>query len=479
MVYELIDHRVALIGDPLFPGNAVIDILRETGIGMEIISDVDDIFFKLKRGNIGLILIDIVTINPTTQDLIERLQGYVQEMPVIVMSAESTYRQLKSTLRFKEFYYLNKPYQNDEFLILVRRLLSTWALKSAAMKMQERLQLLEAEIDIYARAGHLLTQRQPIDEKLKGLFESIRGIVPSQAWNGVLIEPDTGEMVFNIVTGNIMGEDAPRFSKGQGILGKTVATMSAIFMEDVRDDEDFDPALDAILGLRVRSMLCVPLIYSGQVVAILQLVNRTDDSVYSDTDIELISPFADCAALAIANARLKTQIEEMSTTDHLTGLYNTKYLDAMMDREIKRGERFGTPMCLLIIDIDSYYDMCEKLGRDAGGELVKEVSQVLSSNITPVDTLSRYAADRFAALLPNITSEEGNVVAGKLRQSIQKHKFLSVSNSGEDVTVSIGLAAYPEHADQKEELVSLAHKALAQAKGEGKNRVEVAAKSKV
>ena len=175
---EPMEAKAALITDPMFPGNAVIDILRETGIGIEFISDAEDIFFKLKRGNIGLILIDIVTISPSILDLIERLQSYVQEMPVIVMSAESTYRQLKPVLRFKEFYYLNKPYQNDEFLILVRRLLSTWALKSASVKMQARFQKRETELETFTQAGRLLARQLPIEEKLIGLIALVGTIVP-------------------------------------------------------------------------------------------------------------------------------------------------------------------------------------------------------------------------------------------------------------------------------------------------------------
>lgn len=471
MVYEPIESRVLLISDPMFPGNAVIDILRETGIGIELISDAEDIFFKLKKGNIGLVLIDVVTINPSMMDLIERLQSYVQEMPVVVMSAETTYRQLKPLLHFKEFYYLNKPYQNDEFLILVRRLLSTWALKSAKIKMQERFQIRESELELYSQAGRLLASAARIQEKLGQLFDRVAKLVPSEAWNLILIDPDTGELVFSIISGKAQGDTAPRMRPGQGIAGWAATRKAPAIVENVKKNRHFSPEVEKVTGLKVHSMLCVPIIYAESTVGVVQLINRSAQTTYSDSDVEIISPFADYAALAIANWRLQKQNEELCTTDPLTGLFNTKQLDLVMDFEIEKSTRYRLPLCFMIIDVDNYYDLCERLGREAGTELVKEVSELVAKRVRTVDTLARYAADRFAALVPNTPSAEGAAMAERIRSLVENHTFLASHNAGDRVTVSIGLAGFPQDAKTKNDLVSLAHIALEFAKKEGKNRV--------
>jgi diguanylate cyclase (GGDEF)-like protein len=473
---EAIEAKAALISDPMFPGNAVIDILRETGIGIEFISDVEDIFFKLKRGNIGLILIDIVTINPSILDLIERLQNYVQEMPVIVMSAESTYRQLKPVLRFKEFYYLNKPYQNDEFLILVRRLLSTWALKSTSVKMQERFQTKETELEIYAQAGRLLASQIPIEDKLVNLSKRIGTIISAECWNIIFIDSRTGEMVFKIVNGEAQDEPAPRFSAGQGILGWVATHNTAAIVENVKKDKRYDPTLEEITRIETRSMLCVPLIFAGGLIGILQLINRSADTAYSDTDLESLVPFADYAALAIANSQLMAQNEELSIRDPLTGLFNSKHLDLIMDNEIKRSARYKTPLSFVMIDLDGYYKLCDRLGRDVGIRLVKDVSELLRDSIRSIDILARYTADRFGVLLPNLSAKESFAMAERLRRSIEEYAFLRTEVFSEKVTASLGIATYPQDADSKNELMALAHKALDVAKKEGKNCV-VAAES--
>jgi diguanylate cyclase (GGDEF)-like protein len=244
-----------------------------------------------------------------------------------------------------------------------------------------------------------------------------------------------------------------------------------VILENARKDKRFDPSLEEITGTKTRSMLCIPLIYANDLVGIIQLINRSADITYSETDLETVSGFADYAALAIANWRLQKRNEELSIRDPLTGLFNTKFLDSNMDKEIDRASRYDDPLSFLMIDVDSYYDLCERLGREAGTELVRDVSRLLRENLRSVDIIARYTADRFAALLPSIASKEALVVAHRLREDVARHSFLSTIASDEKITVSIGLASYPQDADSKNELMSMAHLALDVAKKEGKNRV--------
>ena len=471
MGYEPIEAKAALISDPMFPGNAVIDILRETGIGVEFITDAEDIFFKLKRGNIGLILIDIVTINPFILDLIERLQNYVQEMPVIVMSAESTYRQLKPVLRFKEFYYLNKPYQNDEFLILVKRLLSAWAVKSTAARIQERFRARETELEIYAQCGRILAGELPIQEKLVSLFQQLRKIVPSECWNVAFVEPVTNDLVFKIVAGKVQDDPAPRFEPSRGVVGWAATHKTPMVVENVRKNKHYDPAIETIVEIKPRSMLCAPLVFGGRVVGVLQLINRTEDTDYSDADLEAISPFVDWAAVAVANAQLENESKSLSVRDPLTGLYNSNHLDVIMNRETERSSRYGTPVTFVMIDIDNYYALCEQLGHDVGTDLIQDVARLLRGTVRSIDILARYTADRFGALLPNLSAKQGAAMANRVREKIEKHNFECAGELGSNITVSIGLATYPEDAASKNELMSLTHRALSAAKEKGKNRV--------
>jgi len=471
VVYEPIEAKAALISDPMFPGNAVIDILRETGIGIEFITDAEDIFFKLKQGNIGLILIDIVTINPFILDLIERLQSYVQEMPVIVMSAESTYRQLKPVLRFKDFYYLNKPYQNDEFLILVKRLLSAWAVKSTSARIQERFQARETELEIYAQCGRILAGELPIHEKLVSMFKKLWKIVPSECWNVAFVEPITNELIFKIVAGKVHDDPAPRFDPAQGVIGWVAMHKTPMVVENVRKNKRYDPAIEAIIEVNPRSMLCAPLVSAGRLVGVVQLINRSADTNYSDADLEAISPFVDWAALAVANAQLESQNKSLAIKDPLTGLYNTNHLDVIMDSEIERSSRYGTPVTFVMIDIDNYYGLCEQVGHDVGTRLVQDVARLLRGSIRSVDILARYTADRFGALLPNLSAKEGAAMADRLREEIEKHTFKCAGDLGKKITASMGVASYPQDAGSKNELMALTHKALQVAKRKGKNRV--------
>jgi diguanylate cyclase (GGDEF)-like protein len=207
---------------------------------------------------------------------------------------------------------------------------------------------------------------------------------------------------------------------------------------------------------------------------ILQLINRSADTAYSEADVENIAPFADYAALAVAYAQVAAHIEELSIRDPLTGLFNTKHLDAMMDIEIKRSSRYEAPLTFMMIDVDGYYDLCERAGREVGTELVKDISKLLQARVRDIDILARYTADRFGVLLPSLSSQKGVAMADRLRQQIAEHVFPSTKELVDKTTVSIGLASYPQDAESKNDLMALAHKALDVAKKEGKNRVVTA-----
>ena len=159
-------------------------------------------------------------------------------------------------------------------------------------------------------------------------------------------------------------------------------------------------------------------------------------------------------------------------TDRRTGLFNHGYFEHSLDTEIKRAVRQGHPLSLLMIDIDDFKNYNDTLGHLAGDAILKEIGQLIGGNTREVDTAARYGGEEFAVLLPYTPPSGAVVSAERLRRRIEDHELApDISLSSAQLTVSIGIAGFPDDAATAVDLVKLADAALYQAKRSGKNKV--------
>jgi diguanylate cyclase (GGDEF)-like protein len=164
--------------------------------------------------------------------------------------------------------------------------------------------------------------------------------------------------------------------------------------------------------------------------------------------------------------------KDLAIRDGLTGVYNHRYFHEVLSREIERARRYPAKLSLMMVDVDNFKRYNDINGHLAGDIVLKEVAEVLSKGIRQVDLVARYGGEEFAIILPNTDKHTAHTLAGRLRSRTSQLKV-----KGEDafpggkLTVSIGLATYPEDATTKDSLITRADKALYKAKAHGKNRV--------
>ncbi len=159
--------------------------------------------------------------------------------------------------------------------------------------------------------------------------------------------------------------------------------------------------------------------------------------------------------------------------DPLTDTFNRRYLEETLDREIRRARREVSPVCCLMIDIDHFKGFNDSYGHGAGDALLRGFAALLMKRVRGSDIASRYGGDEFTLILPGTTLLGGRARADQIQEET---KSLYVSYSGQDlgsITVSIGVAAYPDHAATAGGLLQAADGALYSAKRAGRNRIEV------
>ncbi len=189
---------------------------------------------------------------------------------------------------------------------------------------------------------------------------------------------------------------------------------------------------------------------------------------------ELLLSALEGPSVALDNALRLRRAEELSVTDDLTQLYNSRYLNQVLRRESKRASRSGRPLSLLFVDLDGFKTVNDTHGHLVGSRGLVEAAAVIRGSARETDVIARFGGDEFALVLPDTGSEGAVAVAERVRERIAAHRFLEEAGLHVQLTVSVGVATLPDVAASVEELVKAADVAMYRVKATGKNGVFVA-----
>lgn len=173
----------------------------------------------------------------------------------------------------------------------------------------------------------------------------------------------------------------------------------------------------------------------------------------------------------IIKSRDFDQQYKLATTDGLTDLYNHRYFQEQMKMQVEQSKRYGNEFSLIILDIDYFKKFNDTFGHQAGDAVLRQVAQLLKSNVRATDIVCRYGGEEISIILPNTNREVAFSTADKICKRIAEKKFKLVNNQESNVTVSIGVAAYPQDGDSASQIIEVADKRLYQAKNNGRNQV--------
>ena len=218
---------------------------------------------------------------------------------------------------------------------------------------------------------------------------------------------------------------------------------------------------------------CLPMMAQGEILGVLHL--RTDLPGPLDASRrKLASALGEQVALSLANIRLKETLHRQAIHDPLTGLYNRRYLEDTLERELRRAVRKGSPVGILMLDLDHFKEYNDTHGHAAGDALLRAFGAHVLGNIRGEDFACRYGGEEFAIILPDVGLEKAVQRAEEIRQEARAIRVESGGLRLEAATVSIGVATLPTHGTTPEAVLRAADAALYVAKAEGRDRVKAA-----
>ncbi len=307
---------------------------------------------------------------------------------------------------------------------------------------------------------------------LRRLLATIAAAVPSEASSLLLYDPAGHQLEFKASRTLQPGVvDGMRLPCTQGIAGWVARHREAVRLDDASKDPRYYPGIESQTQFVPRAMLCVPMVSKDTLLGIIQVINKIDGSCFTEDELRLAQTLADHAAIAIENASLYRQAYQASITDDLTGLGNTRHFNQLLPALLERGE----PVSLLVLDLDNFKAIVDTYGHLVGSRTIGYLGKVIGHLVRPGDVAARFGGDEFVVILPGTDATTAMEIAETIRAAIEACSVLE--GNGVDistVTASVGVATFPDHARDADELFRAADTAMYTIKRRGKNAVALA-----
>lgn len=231
------------------------------------------------------------------------------------------------------------------------------------------------------------------------------------------------------------------------------------------------------VGTSAHASICVPMIAQGDVLGMTHLRIATggaESGPALDTHRDLLVMMSDDLALNLSSIRSREALRHQSVRDPLTRLYNRRYMVESLERELARARRRKLSLAVVMMDVDHFKRYNDTHGHRAGDAVLAGIGKFLLTNLRAEDIACRYGGEELTLILPEIDAAAADARLNGIREKIAALQFEHLSSTLGGVTVSVGVALFPDHGDTAEGLLQLADAALYQAKKSGRNRVVIA-----
>ena len=376
------------------------------------------------------------------------------------------------------------------FIISILSIFRGWRLMLNQSKEKIELEKLKKEVVILNKERQRITKElssfkliiseinsnPDLDRVLDLIIQKAIQIVEAERGSLMLFDPQSEELYIKSSVGlskrTISGV---RIKPGEGIVGWVFKEGKPLLIKEGAKDlrsKKFEE-----IEMELKSIISVPLKIKNQAIGVINAYNKREGDVFNTDDLQLLSAFANQAAIAIQNAQLHQEVKRLAITDGLTDLYNFRYLQERLEEETKRAQRFRRPLALIMADIDHFKEFNDTYGHPEGNKVLKVLANIIKANVREIDIVGRYGGEEFIIILPEADRNEAQRIAERIRIKVEEYNFQNkedhLNNPNRKITLSLGVTSYFQESISPQNLIYKVDQALYQAKRKGRNRIEV------
>lgn len=448
--------------------------IHDLGLKWISLTAIDDIQKELKKKQFDLLVLDSTAIK-----IIKQLKKLSAGIPVIFVADKN------SKVDYEKIIYedieglILRPYTIDYLKKTVEK---------AAAERSEILSKLRTMASLKQKVRELQTLNEVVQainsslqpkEILRIIMEKTADLIKAEGWSVLLLDHEKREIIFEAVAGEaglkLLGM---RLKIGQGVAGWVARYGQSLIVPDVTKDPRFYSGVDKKTKFITKSILCVPMKSRDKIIGVVEVVNKIGGEPFTQADLEIFENLVAHITIALENAKMYRRMEEASLIDDLTGLYNIRYCNQFLDNFLidRKGSR-GI-ISLIFFDIDFFKLVDDNFGHLVGSETLKLVGTRLKRVVRDGDIVVRYGGDEYIVVLPNTDKKTATVIAERIRREVSKEPFYAFANKKFNITVTLGVASFPEDAKNRDDLIGRADKAMYDGKLSGRDKVVLASSKK-
>jgi diguanylate cyclase (GGDEF)-like protein len=305
----------------------------------------------------------------------------------------------------------------------------------------------------------------------KTLLDKTLQLLNAEQGSLMILDGETSELVVEAYKSlSDAVTEKMRIKKGEGIAGIVLEHGGALLVKDIESDprvrQENRP------HYKTKSFISALINIENRLKGVLNVSDKLKGEAFNEADLNLLKSIIDNSVIAIERSFLYDQTEELrklSITDHLTGIYNRRYLNRRLSEEITRYNRYKHPFSFMMLDLDRFKEYNDTFGHIAGDNLIKALAHITEKSLRAIDIAARFGGDEFVAIFPQTPKIDAIQITNRLKEQIDI--ALTEHNIDMPLTVSMGLATYPDDASSIMELIEKTDQALYLAKKGGGNRV--------
>jgi diguanylate cyclase (GGDEF)-like protein len=435
--------RIAVVEDNRLERTFLQDVLVEDGHQVEVFARAEHLFDCPHRDSFDTVVTDLVMEGMGGQKLIEQLRDSGSMVDVVVVTMLSDADSAVRAMRAGAFDYLVKPVNSDVLKMTVARCLEKHRLLEQNLRLRRDLEL--------ALAGQRILA-SPSPERIADT--ALAALLRYLDMEAGLVEAGGAALSIHNLT-------AAQAEIALALVGEHAT-------------EVFGP-VDRAGALPGHARFYVAAMGQGEATLRVLFTRAHRQDVPDEADVADATYLLRHAHHALVNERIYARARDEALRDSLTGLFNARYLEDAVNRALESGQFKDSSLAVLFLDIDHFKQVNDTHGHLVGSKLLCELAKVLKRCVRDYDAVARFGGDEFVVLLEHANADGAQVVAERIRRTVENRPFLAREGPGLHITVSVGVACYPAHGSDTRRLFELADAAMYEGKRASRNVVHLAA----